>query len=279
MSSTDAIETVSNFILDAPPGELQDVLSDVKSLIGNEDGILQELSPAIEKYNKEQLVTTKLPGSSSLVLVSEFNELGDGRFFDVESQSSFAFDHVSQKASNVQSYVFESQHSALIKSLLKPLGAHVSEHYPSHPAYGVYPTSSDSTIALLITGAKFSPSNYWNGRWRSVYTFDPSTNELSGEIKVDVHYYEDGNVRLLTTNTLEAVEIPGGSAVEVVKTIAKKEKEYQEKLNDAFGQLSEGAFKSLRRQLPITRQKIDWDKIGSYRLGQQVGLFPTHEHS
>jgi capping protein alpha len=112
-----------------------------------------------------------------------------------------------------------------------------------------------------------------------VYTFDPSTNELSGEIKVDVHYYEDGNVRLLTTNTLEVVEIPGGSAVEVVKTIAKKEKEYQEKLNDAFGQLSEGAFKNLRRQLPITRQKVDWDKIGSYRLGQQVGLFPTHEHS
>lgn len=152
----------------------------------------------------------------------------------------------------------------------------MSEHYPSNPAYGVYPASSDSTIALLITGAKFSPSNYWNGRWRSVYTFDPSTSELSGEIKVDVHYYEDGNVRLLTTNTIGAVEVP---AAEVIKTIAKIEKEYQEKLNDAFGQLSEGAFKSLRRQLPITRQKIDWDKIGSYRLGQQVGLFPTHEHS
>lgn len=96
---------------------------------------------------------------------------------------------------------------------------------------------------------------------------------------MDVHYYEDGNVRLLTTHAVD-VEVPGGgSATEVVKAIAKKEKEYQEKLNDAFGLLSEGAFKSLRRQLPITRQKIDWDKIGSYRLGQQVGLFPTHEHS
>ncbi|KAF8535987.1 f-actin capping protein alpha [Trichophaea hybrida] len=286
MSSTDAIEIVSNFILDAPPGEVVVTPSSPRRFSSlthpyknSFKTYSQELSPAIEKYNKEQLVTTKLTGSSSLVLVSEFNELGDGRFFDVESQSSFAFDHVSQKASNIQSYVFKSQHSGLIKSLLKPLGTHVLEHYPSYPAYGVYPTSSDSTIALLITGARFSPSNYWNGRWRSVYTFDPSTNELSGEIKVDVHYYEDGNVRLLTTNTLEAVEIPGGSAVEVVKMIAKKEKEYQEKLNDAFGQLSEGAFKSLRRQLPITRQKVDWDKIGSYRLGQQVGLFPTHEHS
>lgn len=101
---------------------------------------------------------------------------------------------------------------------------------------------------------------------------------LAGTIQVDVHYYEDGNVRLLTTNTVGA-EIAGGAAPDVVRTIARKEKEYQESLNDAFGQLSEGAFKSLRRQLPITRQKIDWDKIGSYRLGQQVGLFPTHEQS
>jgi hypothetical protein len=102
--STDAIETVSNFILDAPPGEVVPSPSsapyqffnaspttaprralrylslhptllphtaqkylDVKSLIGGEVTILQELSPAIEKYNKEQLVTTKLPGSSGLV--------------------------------------------------------------------------------------------------------------------------------------------------------------------------------------------------------------------
>jgi capping protein alpha len=164
------------------------------------------------------------------------------------------------------------------KSLLKSLGSHVSEHYPSLPAYGVYPSFQDTTIALVITGNKYSPTNYWNGRWRSVYTFDPVSNTLTGEIKVDVHYYEDGNVRLLTTNTVEE-QIPSGSAADVVRTLARREKEYQEKLNDAFGQLSEGAFKSLRRQLPITRQKIDWDKIGSYRLGQQVGLFPTHEHS
>lgn len=66
----------------------------------------------------------------------------------------------------------------------------------------------------------------------------------------------------------------GGSAVEIVKNITGVEKKYQEELNRAFGALSEGAFKSLRRQLPITRQKIDWDKIGSYRLGQGTSGFP-----
>jgi hypothetical protein len=150
---------------------------------------------------------------------------------------------------------------------LKSLGPHVAEHYLSSQAYGVYPSSNDATIALAITGSKYSPSNYWNGRWRSIYTFNPSSNSLIGDIKVDVHYYEDGNVRLFTTKSIN-IPVTGGSATEIIKALAKAEKAYQEELNRAFGQLSENAFKNLRRQLPITRQKVDWEKIGNYRLGQ-----------
>ena len=58
------------------------------------------------------------------------------------------------------------------------------------------------------------------------------------------------------------------SASEIIRKIAAEEKKYQEDLNKAFGSLSEGAFKQLRRQLPITRQKIEWEKVASYRLGQ-----------
>ena len=88
-------------------------------------------------------------------------------------------------------------------------------------------------------------------------------------MKVDVHYYEDGNVRLLTEKPVSATAA-AGSASEIVREVAKAEKRYQEDLNRAFGNLSEGVFKSLRRQLPVSRQKIDWEKISSYRLGQDL---------
>ena len=81
-----------------------------------------------------------------------------------------------------------------------------------------------------------------------------------------MHYYEDGNVRLLTTKPVELKVNSGASASEIARQIAQAEKRYQEDLNKAFGSLSEGAFKSLRRQLPITRQKIDWEKISGYRV-------------
>jgi hypothetical protein len=89
-------------------------------------------------------------------------------------------------------------------------------------------------------------------------------------VKVDVHYYEDGNVRLLTNKPVTA-SVSSASASAIVREIATAEKKYQEEVNKGFNNLSEGAFKGLRRQLPITRQKIEWDKIAGYRLGQDIG--------
>lgn len=109
-----------------------------------------------------------------------------------------------------------------------------------------------------------------NGRWRSLYIFSPSESSLSGSIKVDVHYYEDGNVRLLTTKPVSS-SVLSASAPSILREVAISEKKYQEEINKGFNNLSEGAFKGLRRQLPITRQKIEWDKIAGYRLGQDIG--------
>ena len=86
---------------------------------------------------------------------------------------------------------------------------------------------------------------------------------------MDVHYYEDGNVRLLTNKPVDAT--PSGTGVGIIKEISVTEKKYQEELNRGFVSLSEGAFKGLRRQLPVTRQKIEWERVTGYRLGQDIG--------
>jgi capping protein alpha len=85
-----------------------------------------------------------------------------------------------------------------------------------------------------------------------------------------VHYYEDGNVRLLSNKPTHA-SISSGTGAGIAKEIASTEKKYQEDLNKSFVSLSEGAFKGLRRQLPVTRQKIEWDRVTGYRLGQDIG--------
>lgn len=89
--------------------------TDIKALTINEQpDLIDELEPAFQTYNEDQFVTVKLPGSSQQVIISEFSALGDGRYFDVESSSSFAFDHTSQKASGVQSYALEGAQAELV---------------------------------------------------------------------------------------------------------------------------------------------------------------------
>lgn len=92
---------------------------------------------------------------------------------------------------------------------------------------------------------------------------------MSGKIQVDVHYYEDGNVAMNTTKPI-SISVPSLSAEAVVARIAGVERDYQENLNRAFVNMAEGTFKNLRRQLPVTRQKVEWEKVGGYRLGQDI---------
>jgi len=66
MGST--VDITSSFIEAAPPGELLDVVKDIKSLTSDDDpSLIAKLKSAFEKYNEEQMVAVKLPGASDYV--------------------------------------------------------------------------------------------------------------------------------------------------------------------------------------------------------------------
>lgn len=114
--------------------------------------------------------------------------------------------------------------------------------------------------------SRYSPSNFWTGRWRSWYLLDPASGGISGSIEVDVHYFEDGNVRL---KTRKEIGIQGAnSPLLVANKISQNEGEYLLEINRTFIGLNETEFKALRRQLPVTRSKMNWEKAATYRLGK-----------
>lgn len=53
---------------------------------------------------------------------------------------------------------------------------------------------------------------------------------------------------------------PNASAKDVLKSISTFEREYQLSLNEAYAELGDSTFKDLRRALPVTKQKLDWNR-------------------
>ena len=94
-------------------------------------------------------------------------------------------------------------------------------------------------------------------------------------MKLQVHYYEDGNVQL-NSNTDKSGSAKGGdaatAAANAIKQIKRIEAEFQSALDNSYNVMGDTTFKALRRTLPITKKKMEWDmrRIKALRMGSQV---------
>jgi capping protein alpha len=265
------IDIVNNFLLSSPPGEFMEVVTDVRALLPKES-LLNNSAPAtFREYNTDQMIVVDSPGNQHKVLITKYGEISDGEYLDPKGHQILTFDHIKQEVTR------HRQISNELDSSLEPLRSafenysfqYVSEYYPLG-ATTVY--AKDKQIIVCISSARFNPSNFWNGRWRSVWTF--ANGELTGNIKIIVHYYEDGNVQLTTNSTQKTTVSESGSpdaiANAALKAIGKLEGQYQSSLETSYSTMGETTFKVLRRNLPMSRTKIDWSKMKAYKVGSEI---------
>jgi len=64
-----------------------------------------------------------------------------------------------------------------------------------------------------------------------------------------------------------AAKDPNGLAEALAKLISDIESEFQNNLEVSYEKMNNTSFKALRRQLPMTAKKIQWEKIAQYTIG------------
>ncbi|MCP8719078.1 MAG: F-actin-capping protein subunit alpha [Asgard group archaeon] len=251
-------ELVDSLIETAPPAELKNVSQSLSSLTTS------SIDDNIEKYAQENAVVI------DNTIVSKYNkDKNSSKYIDYINNKKFNVDWINCKIIDVENYESNFEYPKIYQELIDKLNQYGEDYYPSTFAFTIIPTE-DEELRIIIIGQRANHDNFYTGQWKSNYLISKNLN-ISGEIKLDIHYFEDGNVRLKFIEEISDIKIDNSSSSKIVNFINDQENKVVIKIVDQFNNLNQQSFKNLRRLLPVTRSKINWGSaIGNYRLGSDV---------
>ncbi|KAM9902666.1 hypothetical protein OXX69_008222 [Metschnikowia pulcherrima] len=256
-------EIVGELVKTAPLGELGDVKADLYALASDEN------SATINDALDRQINENGLVVSGNLIASKLNKDTSSSKYWDYIGKKKFNVDLDTKRAIDIEPALPGVEYPGYFEKLVELLEQYGNDHYPSDYAYTVIP-GPENSVQIVIMGQKLNKSNFYTGMWKSVYSVDGS-GKIEGNVKLDIHYYEDGNVRLDFDEPTESASLGEVSASAIVNYINKAENDASLKILEDFTLLNQKYFKNLRRLLPVTKSKINWGKaIGAYRLGSDV---------
>lgn len=272
LSEEDTLKIVQHFLLSSPPGEFEDVLADVREIVSNDELLNKGAFEIFHTYNIEQLIPVEVEIEKKYkVILSKYSEIDATHYMEPISDKIITVDHTKGTVTEVADNT--SPMDEAVKKTRDTIQKEVDKYIEDHFVNGtcsIFPIKKESEVEYIVcvSASKFNEKNFWSGRWRSVYriTIDSSKKaKISGSMKVNVHYYESGNVQLNTAKEYgETVDASSDDvlAVAVQKLMDKTESSFQSDIDTACTNLNE-TFKSLRKRLPYTKQLFDFSSSTS----------------
>jgi len=237
------------------------LVSDAKTL---DDATLNRI---LKDYNTEQFVYAPTPDGPANVVVSAFGQVSADEYVNPATGQVLQFDHRKRKftAGTEKKQVLGEDVAKYRASIAKSIESYVAIQYKAGKTATAVYGADNGNITVVISAKNVNLGNFWSGGWRSVYTVSVKAKgaaEIKGNIKINVHYFEDGNVQLHANIDKSGTVNVGGedeTGKEVSKAISKIETEFQTNMEEMYVNMHRTTFKAMRRFLPISRQPMNWN--------------------
>ena len=254
------------FLLESPPGQFGAVLSDLKLL---HPALGDDLVDAtLRQFNDMNLRVADAGGHA--VVTCPAGRIDEAHYVDAQAGAVVTVDHKAMTAERSAEPPLPGatpEAAALRDALQGALDAYAKRQFPDAAAATF---AKDASVSVVISAEKLNLKNYWSGQWTSqwVVALGGGGATLAGEVKVHGHYFEDGNVQLVTEKKFAPAPV-AAVAAKVCEEIERMEGSVQEGLEAMYSSMSEDTFKAMRRVMPITRTKMNWS-LSDVKLKQNL---------
>jgi len=274
------INIATYFIMSSPTGEVDEVVTDVTKLVGDSKVLGDKaLEKILKDYNCEQMVWAPDPEDAKAppILVTAHGQVSGDMFVDCNSGRVLKFDHRKRKFTGAsdKKQTLDSTIASYRAAVAKAVDTYLTQQYKANKVVAAVYGSDNGVLTICISSKNTNLQNYWTGGWRSQYTVSvgkKGQSELKGNIKVGVHYFEDGNVQLHTNIDRSAnVNVQGeeDTAKEIGKALVKIESEFQSNLEEMYVNMHRTTFKSMRRFLPLNKMPMTWN-VAAHQMAGEV---------
>ncbi|XP_061061961.1 F-actin-capping protein subunit alpha-3 [Eubalaena glacialis] len=267
LSKKEKEKIILRLLIQAPPGEFVNAFDDLCLLIHDEKLMHHLGECAGHQHCQKYYIPLSIDGNA--VLLSHHNVVGDYRFFDYQSKLSFKFDLLQNQLKDIQSHgIIRNETEYLRTVVLCALKLYVNDHYPTGNCNVLRKTVKNKEFLIAcIEDHSYETGDYWNGLWKSKWIFqvNPFLTQVTGRIFVQAHFFRGVNLHVEISKDLkESLEVVNQAqlALNFARLVEEQENKFQAAVLEELQELSNEALRRiLRRDLPVTRTHIDWQRI------------------
>ena len=252
-------EIINDFLLDAPPGEFKQCAAAMTCIVSNKKLVESSISKTEKQWNHQQYTPVTI--NDHTAMICDESMVGDERYIDPVLNQVFKY-NISKKSMKLLNETVNG--SSLRNAIQARINEYALETYGETFAAGAYDVPNESNkVVVIMRSSSVSLSNYRTGIVIGRYIIDSENKKVEGSIKTQQHFFENGNAMSKFETNINN-DLIGNSDDEIADSFIQEISKFETSFYDEYllGLLKIGAegLNHLRRKLPITASKINWEQ-------------------